>query len=89
MLSVHEGNAVAIVLPQKVTLEIVEDRARSQGTDRVVVPTSPPCCRNGVRTNIPPFHRHRHARRGDDRGWLLRRAREGLSRALRFILSLP
>ena len=37
MLSVHEGNAVAIELPQKVILEVVETEPVDQGPDRVVV----------------------------------------------------
>jgi elongation factor P len=54
MLSVHEGNAVAIVLPQKVTLEIVETEPATKG-QTASSSYKPATLSNGVRTNIPPF----------------------------------
>ena len=54
MLSVHEGNAVAIVLPQKVTLEIVETEPVTKG-QTASSSYKPAMLSNGVRTNIPPF----------------------------------
>jgi elongation factor P len=54
MLSVHEGNAVAIVLPQKVTLEIVETEPVTKG-QTASSSYKPAILSNGVRTNIPPF----------------------------------
>src|SRR4029078_2915797 len=54
MLSVHEGNAVAIVLPQKVVLEIVETEPATKGqTASWAYKTA--ALSNGVPTNIPPF----------------------------------
>ena len=53
-LSVHEGNAVAIVLPQKVTLEIVETEPVTKG-QTASSSYKPAMLSNGVRTNIPPF----------------------------------
>ena len=80
MLSVHEGNAVAIELPQRVTLEVVETEPVTKG-QTASSSYKPAKLSNGVRTNVPPHHRRRHAHRGDDRGRLLRRAREGLGRS--------
>jgi elongation factor P len=54
MLSVHEGAAVAIVLPQKVTLEIVETEPVTKG-QTASSSYKPAMLSNGVRTNIPPF----------------------------------
>jgi elongation factor P len=54
MLSVHEGNAVAIVLPQKVTLEIVDTEPVTKG-QTASSSYKPAMLSNGVRTNIPPF----------------------------------
>ena len=54
MLSVHEGAAVAIVLPQKVTLEIVETEPVTKG-QTASSSSTPAMLSNGVRTNIPPF----------------------------------
>jgi elongation factor P len=53
MLSMHESVPVAIELPQKATLEVV-DTEPYQRTDRVVV-YKPAVLSNGVRTNVPPF----------------------------------
>jgi elongation factor P len=54
MLSVHEGAAVAIVLPQKVTLEVVETEPVTKG-QTASSSYKPAKLSNGVRTNIPPF----------------------------------
>ena len=78
MLSVHEGNAVAIELPQKVMLEVVETEPVTKG-QTASSSYKPAKLSNGVRTNVPPFIDARHPHRGDDRGRLLRRAREGLT----------
>ena len=54
MLSVHEGNAVAIELPQKVTLEVVETEPVTKG-QTASSSYKPATLSNGVRTNMPPF----------------------------------
>ena len=54
MLSVHEGNAVAIVLPQKVVLEIAETEPATKG-QTASSSYKPAVLSNGVRTNVPPF----------------------------------
>lgn len=54
MLSVHEGNAVAIQLPQKVVLEIVETEPVTKG-QTASSSYKPATLSNGVRTNVPPF----------------------------------
>ena len=54
MLSVYEGNAVAIELPQKVTLEIVETEPVTKG-QTASSSYKPAMLSNGVRTNVPPF----------------------------------
>ena len=54
MLSVHEGNAVAIELPQKVVLEIVETEPVTKG-QTASSSYKPAMLSNGVRTNVPPF----------------------------------
>jgi elongation factor P len=54
MLSVHEGNAVAIQLPQKVVLEIVETEPVTKG-QTASSSYKPAKLSNGVRTNVPPF----------------------------------
>ena len=54
MLSVHEGNAVAIVLPQKVVLEVVETEPVTKG-QTASSSYKPAILSNGVRTNVPPF----------------------------------
>ena len=73
---------VAIELPQRVTLEIVETEPAMKG-QTASSSYKPAMLSNGVRTMVPPHHRRRHAHRGDDGGRLLRRAREGLSDCLR------
>jgi len=54
MLSVHEGNAVAIVLPQKVVLEVVDTEPVTKG-QTASSSYKPAMLSNGVRTNVPPF----------------------------------
>jgi elongation factor P len=53
-LSMHEGNAVAIQLPQKVVLEIVETEPVTKG-QTAASSYKPAKLSNGVRTNVPPF----------------------------------
>jgi elongation factor P len=54
MLSMHEGNAVAIQLPQKVVLEIIETEPVTKG-QTASSSYKPAKLSNGVRTNVPPF----------------------------------
>jgi elongation factor P len=54
MLSVHEGNAVAIVLPQKVVLEVVETEPVTKG-QTASSSYKPAVLSNGVRSAVPPF----------------------------------
>jgi elongation factor P len=54
MLSVHEGKAVAIQLPQKVVLEVVETEPVTKG-QTASSSYKPAKLSNGVRTNVPPF----------------------------------
>ena len=54
MLSMHEGNAVAIQLPQKVVLEIAETEPVTKG-QTASSSYKPAKLSNGVRTNVPPF----------------------------------
>jgi elongation factor P len=54
MLSVHEGNAVAIQLPQKVVLEVVETEPVTKG-QTASSSYKPAMLSNGVRSNVPPF----------------------------------
>jgi elongation factor P len=54
MLSMHEGNAVAIQLPQKVVLEITETEPVTKG-QTASSSYKPATLSNGVRTNVPPF----------------------------------
>ena len=54
MLSVYEGNAVAIELPQKVVLEVVETEPVTKG-QTASSSYKPAMLSNGVRTNVPPF----------------------------------
>ena len=54
MLSIHDGNAVAIQLPQKVVLEVTETEPATKGqtaSSSYKLAT----LSNGVRTNVPPF----------------------------------
>ena len=67
-----------IELPQRVTLRGGRDRAVDEGPDRVLVlQAGHPLQRR--EDDGAAAHRGRHAHRGDDRGRLLRRARQGLS----------
>jgi elongation factor P len=54
MLSIHEGNAVAIQLPQKVILEVTETEPVTKG-QTASSSYKPAMLSNGVRTNVPPF----------------------------------
>ena len=54
MLSMHDGNAVAIQLPQKVILEIIETEPVTKG-QTASSSYKPAKLSNGVRTNVPPF----------------------------------
>ena len=53
-LSVFEGNAVAIELPQRATLEVVETEPATKG-QTASSSYKPATLSNGVRTNVPPF----------------------------------
>jgi elongation factor P len=53
-LSVHEGNAVAIELPQKVTLEIVDTEPAMKG-QTASGSFKPAKLSNGVRTMVPTY----------------------------------
>ncbi len=53
-LSVHEGVAVAIQLPQKVTLEVVETEPTVKG-QTASSSYKPAMLSNGLRTMVPPF----------------------------------
>jgi elongation factor P len=52
-LSVHEGVAVAIVLPQRVTLEVVETEPVTKG-QTASSSYKPAMLSNGVKTTVPP-----------------------------------
>jgi elongation factor P len=54
MLSMHEANAVAIQLPQKVVVEVVETEPVTKG-QTASSSYKPAKLSNGVRTNVPPF----------------------------------
>ena len=53
-LSMHESNPVAITLPQRVTLEVVETEPVTKG-QTASSSYKPAMLSNGVRTNVPPF----------------------------------
>lgn len=53
MLSIYEGNAVAIDLPQRVTLEVVETEPTVKG-QTASSSYKPAILSNGVRTMVPP-----------------------------------
>lgn len=53
MLSVHEGTAVAIVLPQRVTLEVVDTEPVTKG-QTASSSYKPAILSNGVRSAVPP-----------------------------------
>jgi len=52
-ISLFEGNPVAIELPQKVTLEVVETEPAMKG-QTAASSYKPAMLSNGVRTNVPP-----------------------------------
>jgi elongation factor P len=52
-LSVHEGAAVGIVLPQRVTLEVAETEPTTRG-QTASSSYQPALLSNGVRTTVPP-----------------------------------
>jgi elongation factor P len=54
MLSMHEGAAISIVLPQKVTLEVTETEPTTRG-QTASSSYKPATLSNGVRTSVPPF----------------------------------
>ena len=54
MLSVFEGNPVAIQLPQRATLEVVETEPVTKG-QTASSSYKPATLSNGVRTQVPPF----------------------------------
>lgn len=54
MLSVHEGVPLAIELPQKATLEVVETEPSVKG-QTAASSYKPALLSNGVRTMVPPF----------------------------------
>jgi elongation factor P len=53
MLSLHEGLAIAIELPQRVTLEIVETEPTTKG-QTASSSYKPAVLSNGARTMVPP-----------------------------------
>ena len=53
-LSVFEGNAVAIELPQRATLEVVDTEPATKG-QTASSSYKPAMLSNGVRTMVPPF----------------------------------
>ena len=53
-LSLHEGNAVAIELPPRATLEVVETEPAMKG-QTAASSYKPAVLSNGVRTMVPPF----------------------------------
>jgi elongation factor P len=54
MLSVHEGTPIALELPQKVTLEVVDTEPTTRG-QTASSSYKPAMLSNGVRTAVPPF----------------------------------
>jgi len=53
-LSMHEANAIAIELPQKVVLEVTDTEPTTKG-QTASSSYKPATLSNGVRTNVPPF----------------------------------
>ena len=77
-LSLHEGVPIAIELPQRVTLEVMETEPGDEGTDgRLLLQAGASVERR--EDQRAATHLGRHAHRGDDRRRLLRRARQGLT----------
>ena len=54
MLSMHEGIAIAIVLPQKVTLEVTDTEPTVKG-QTASSSYKPAVLSNGVKTAVPPY----------------------------------
>jgi elongation factor P len=54
MLSMHEGTAIAIELPQKVILEVTDTEPTTKG-QTASSSYKPAVLSNGVRTAVPPF----------------------------------
>jgi len=54
MMSVHEGTPIALELPQKVTLEVVETEPATKG-QTASSSYKPAMLSNGTRTAVPPF----------------------------------
>jgi elongation factor P len=52
-LSVYDGTAVALTLPQRVTLEVVDTEPVTKG-QTASSSYKPAKLSNGVRTNVPP-----------------------------------
>ena len=78
-LSMHEGVPIAIELPQRVTLEVVETEPTMKG-QTASSSYKPAMLSNGVRTLVPGHIVPGHADHRHDRRRRLRRARQGLSR---------
>ena len=76
-LSLHGVVPVAIQMPQRATLEVVETEPVTKG-QTASSSYKPAILSNGVRTAVPPHIGTGHANCGHDRGWILRRARQGL-----------
>lgn len=53
-LSLHDGNCISIVLPQRVTLEIMETEPVTKG-QTASSSYKPAILSNGVRTTVPPY----------------------------------
>ncbi len=76
-LSMHDGNPVAIQLPQRVTLEVVETEPVTKGqTASSVLQARGAVERHPHRCAAARLHWHPH--RGHDRGRFLRGTRQGL-----------
>ena len=79
-ISLHEGVPVAIELPPKAVLEVVETEPTHQEPDRRVVLQAGGAVERRAHHGAALCH-HRHQDRGDDRRRQLRRARQGLNRS--------
>jgi elongation factor P len=53
-LSMHEGSAISMDLPQKVTLEVTDTEPTTKG-QTASSSYKPAVLSNGVRTAVPPF----------------------------------
>ena len=93
-ISMHEAVPVAIELPPKATLEVVETEPTIKEPDRGLVLQAGNAVERRAHHGAAVRH-HRHQDRGDDRRRQLRRAGEGLTHAAGFtglflnIYSLP